>query len=144
MTKELESVSANWDPDLAKSIMEQLLLKYSNKIEVIIANNDAMAIGAIQALQKYGYNMGDKTKTIAVFGIGGIPEAQELINKGFMAGTVPQNTFYVANAIYSVGMNLASGKAPLEGTNYKFDKTGVIILIPFQEYISQYKKQYII
>lgn len=136
---ELESISANWDPDLAKSIMEQLFLKYNNEIEVIIANNDAMAIGVIQALQKYGYNIGDKTKTIPVFGIGGIPEAQELIKKGFMAGTVPQNTREVADAIYSVGMNLALGNDPLEGTNYKFDKTGVIILIPFQEYISKYK-----
>lgn len=141
ITKGLEAVSANWDPDLAKSIIEQLFLTYGDKIEVIIANNDAMAIGAIQALQKYGYNMGDKTKTISVFGIGGVPEAQELIEKGFMAGTVPQNARDVADAIYSVGMNLVSGKNPLEGTNYKFDTTGAIILIPFQEYISQYKKQ---
>lgn len=140
-TKELESVSANWDPDLAKSNMEQLFLRYGNKIEVIIANNDAMAIGVIQALQKYGYNMGDKTKTIPIFGIGGIPEAQELIKKGFMAGTVSQNARDVADAIYSVGMNLVLNKDPLEGTNYKFDQTGVIIIIPFQEYISQYMKK---
>jgi methyl-galactoside transport system substrate-binding protein len=140
-TEELESVSANWDPDLAKSIMEQLFLKYNNKIEVIIANNDAMAIGVIQALQKYGYNMGDKTKTIPVFGIGGVPEAQELIKKGFMAGTVPQNTRNLADTFYTVGMNLVSGNDPLEGTNYNFDKTGVIMLIPFQEYISTYRKE---
>lgn len=140
ITKELEEVRANWDPDLAKSIVEQLYLKYSNKIEVIIANNDAMAMGAIQALQKYGYNMGDKTKTISVFGIGGVPETQELIKKGFMAGTVSQNARDFADAIYSIGMNLALSKDPLEGTNYKFDKTGVIITMPFQEYISQYTK----
>lgn len=140
-TQELTAVNANWDPDLAKSIIEQLFLRYSNKIEVIIANNDAMAIGAIQALQKYGYNTGDKTKTISVFGIGGVPEAQELIKKGFMAGTVLQNARDVADAIYSVGMNLVLGKDPLEDTNYKFDNTGVIILIPFQEYISLYIKQ---
>jgi len=139
-TKELLAVNANWDPNLAKTSIEQLFLKYANNIEVIIANNDSMAIGAVQALQKYGYNMGDKAKTIPVFGIGGIPEAQELIKKGFMAGSVPQNSREVADAIYSVGMNLVLGKDPLEGTNYKFDETGVIIFIPFQEYISQYRK----
>lgn len=138
-TKELSSVTANWDPDLAKDVMEQLLFKYGNNIEVIIANNDAMAIGAVKALQKYGYNLGDSEKTIPVFGIGGVPEAQELIQKGFMAGSVFQNPREVADAIYSVGMNLVSGKAPLEGTNYKFDETGAIIYIPFQEYTPQHK-----
>ncbi|MBA8792187.1 substrate-binding domain-containing protein [Clostridium saccharobutylicum] len=138
-TKELSSVTANWDPNLAKDVMEQLLFKYGNNIEVIIANNDAMAIGAVNALQKYGYNLGDKERTIPVFGIGGVPEAQDLIKKGFMAGSVFQNPREVADAIYFIGMNLVSGKAPLEGTNYKFDETGAIIYIPFQEYTPQQK-----
>ena len=50
-----------------------------------------MAIGAIEALQKYGYNKGDKSKYIPVVGIDGIPEAKDLINKGFMTGTVIQD-----------------------------------------------------
>jgi len=93
-----------------------------------------MAIGAIETLQKYGYNMGDKSKYIPVYGIDGIPEAQNLIEKGSMAGTVIQDPNALAEALYTVGMNLVSGNNPLEGTNYKFDKTGVTILIPYQEY----------
>jgi methyl-galactoside transport system substrate-binding protein len=34
-------------------------------------------------------------------------------------------------------MNLVSGRNPFEGTNYEFDKTGVIILIPFHEYTGE-------
>ena len=49
-----------------------------------------MAIGAIESLQKYGYNSGDKTKNIAVAGIDGLPEAKDLIDKGFITGTVIQ------------------------------------------------------
>ncbi|MDR3598145.1 galactose ABC transporter substrate-binding protein [Clostridium sp.] len=128
-TEEIASVNANWDKELAKSIIEQLFLKYGNKIEVIIANNDAMAIGAVEALQQYGYNMGDKAKTIPIYGINGRPEAQELIKKGFMAGSIPQNPRAYADAIYTIGMNLVSGNNPLEGTNYKFDETGAIVRI---------------
>lgn len=64
------------------------ILRYGDKIEAIISNNDAMAIGAIEALQKYGYNKEDKSKYIPVFGIDGIPAAKDLINKGVMTGTV--------------------------------------------------------
>jgi methyl-galactoside transport system substrate-binding protein len=63
-------------------------LGYNRKIEAIIANNDNMAIGAIEALQKYGYNKGDKNKTITVVGIDAILEARDLIKKVFMTGTV--------------------------------------------------------
>jgi methyl-galactoside transport system substrate-binding protein len=133
-TQKLAENAANWDAELAKSIIQSLFPNYGDKIEVVIANNDAMAIGAVKALQKYGYNMGNKAKTIHIFGIGGVPEAQELIKKGFMAGTVLQNPRELADALYAVGMNLVSGNKPLEGTNYKFNETGIIILIPFQEY----------
>jgi len=122
---------SNWNRELAKSAIESLFLNYGNKIEVIISNNDAMAIGAIEALQKYGYNKGDNSKTIPVFGIDGIPEAIELINKGYMAGTAVEDTNDSAEALYTVGMNLVNNMPPLENTNYKFDETGFIIRIPY-------------
>ena len=130
-TQELASVPANWDQELAKSAIESLFLRYSGNIEVIISNNDVMAIGAVQGLQKYGYNMGDKTKTIPIFAINRRPETEDLIKKGFIAGSVPRNSRAFADALYTVGMNLVSGKNPLEGTNYKFDESGVIITIQF-------------
>ncbi|HEY5523932.1 MAG TPA: galactose ABC transporter substrate-binding protein [Clostridium sp.] len=136
-TNELSSQTANWDKDLAKNAIESLFLKFGGNIEAIIANNDAMAIGAIEALQKYGYNTGDKTKTILVVGIDAIPEAQDLIRKGFMAGSVLQAPEDLAEALYRVGMNLVDNKNPLEGTGYKFDETGITIKLPYYEYISQ-------
>ena len=136
-TEELALKFANWNTELARNATEALFLKYGEKIEAIIANNDSMAIGAIQALQKYGYNNGDKTKTIAVVGVDAIPEAQDLIKKGFMAGTVVQDPPAMAKAIYTVGMNLVYNKDPLDGTEYKFDETGVAIRIPYKEYISK-------
>jgi methyl-galactoside transport system substrate-binding protein len=133
-TEPLEIVNANFDKELAKAAINSLFLKYDEKMEAIIADNDAMAIGAIEALQTHGYNTGDPSKTIVVVGFDGIPEALELVNKGYMAGTVIQNPSDTAEALYTVAMNLFSGKAPTEGTNYKFDKTSATILLPYQEY----------
>ncbi|ADL50919.1 galactose ABC transporter substrate-binding protein [Clostridium cellulovorans] len=138
-TEELAKISANWNSDIAEAAIQPLFFRYGDKIEAIISNNDSMAIGTIKALQKYGYNKGNKIKTIPVFGIGAVSEAQELIKKGFMAGSVLQNPRLLAEALYTVGMNLILNKLPLEGTNYKFDKRGKIILIPFEEYKGQDK-----
>ncbi|GAA0077458.1 galactose/glucose ABC transporter substrate-binding protein MglB [Clostridium sp. CTA-5] len=133
-TEELTSVNGEWSKDLAKEAIESLFLKYGNKIEAIISNNDAMAIGAIESLQKYGYNKGNKSMTIPVVGIDGIPEAIDLVNKGYMTGTVIQDAHANAEALYNIGMNLAYKKPPLENTNYKFDDTGVVIRFPYKEY----------
>jgi methyl-galactoside transport system substrate-binding protein len=133
-TQELATKIGNWNEDIAKSIAETLFLQYGNKIEAIISNNDSMAIGAIKVLQKYGYNKGDKAKTIPVVGVDAIPEAQNLIKQGFMTGSVLQDANAMAEALYKVGMNLVYNRKPLDGTEYKFDETGVAIRIPYSEY----------
>ena len=133
-TVELASPNCEWMEDCAKSSIESLLLQYGNKIEAIISNNDAMAVGAVDALQKYGYNKGDKEATIPVVGIDGMPAAKDLIQKGFMAGTVVVDPHDLAEALYAIGMNLASGKSPLENTKYKFDYTGFTVHLDYKEY----------
>ena len=134
-TQELAIRICDWNEEEAKNVTKTLFAQFGNKIEAIISNNDSMAIGAIKSLQEYGYNNGDKTKTIPVVGVDAIPEAQELIKKGFMTGTVLQDPHAAAEAIYTVGMNMVSGKQPLDGTNYKFDYTGIVIRLPYYEYI---------
>lgn len=133
-TEELASPYCEWMQDCAKSSIESLLLKYGNKIEAIISNNDAMSVGAIEALQEHGYNKGDKTMTIPVVGIDGMPAAKDLIQKGFMVGTVIVDPHDLAEVLYSIGMNLASGKNPLQNTNYKFDDTGFTVHLTYKEY----------
>lgn len=134
-TQEIALRVCNWNEDVAESMTETLYLQFGNKIEAVIANNDAMAIGAIQALQKYGYNRGGSTKSISVVGVDAIPIAQELIKNGIMIGSVLQDAGAMAEALYKIGMNLVYNRKPLDGTEYKFDKTGVAIRIPYREYI---------
>ena len=134
-TQELGLKVSNWNEEEAKNATRALLSQWGNKIEVIISNNDSMAIGAIEALQEQGYNNGDKAKIIPVVGVDAIPAAQKLIKEGIMTGSVLQDPYAMGKALYSVGMNLVYNKNPLEGTDYKFDETGVAIRIPYQEYI---------
>jgi len=67
---------------------------------VIIANNDTMAISAVEALQAQGYNKGDNTLIIPVFGIIAIAVARDLIKKGFMMGTVSENHRDITEALF--------------------------------------------
>ncbi|WP_160684029.1 galactose ABC transporter substrate-binding protein [Clostridium sp. C2-6-12] len=138
-TEELALVNSNFDKEIAKESIKSLFLRYSNNIEAIISNNDSMAIGAIEALQTYGYNIGDKSKNIIVVGIDRTQEAKDLIDKGFMTGTVGHDPRSLAYTAYTVGLNLYSGKEPLEGVNYKIEDNGIEVRIPSEVYKKQVK-----
>lgn len=134
-TEQLALKVSNWLEDLAYDNMKTLLLRYGNKIEVVIANDDTMAIGAIKALHEYGYNTGDKSKTIPVVGVDVTPEAKELIEKGEMLGSVYQTSRAYADALYATGMNLVQGRNPVYGTIYKLDDTGLRIYLTETRYL---------
>ncbi|OPJ63873.1 galactose ABC transporter substrate-binding protein [Clostridium chromiireducens] len=123
----------NWEEDTAKDTMVALFTQYSNKIEVIVSNNDAMALGAIETLQKFGYNKGDKTKTIPVVGVDAILKAQDFIKKGFMAATIVQSPDIMAETIYDIGIQLLSGNTRYECPKYRCDESGRIIYLPFYQ-----------
>ncbi|AQS11431.1 D-galactose-binding periplasmic protein precursor [Clostridium saccharobutylicum] len=125
---------ADWREDLAYNATKQLYERYKDQIEVIIANDDTMALGAIKALQEYGYNNGDISKTIPVVGVDATPPAKELIQKGQMLGSVYQDARAYAEALYLTGMNMIAGKNPIEGTKYIFDYTQVSIRLPQTKY----------
>jgi methyl-galactoside transport system substrate-binding protein len=135
-TEQLALNVSDWRRDLARNAVDSLFLQYDGRIEAIIANNDEMAIGAIEALQSYGYNKGDKMKTIPVVGVDATAEARELIKKGYMAGSVIQNPDEMAKAIYEIGLNIFQGNAPLYDTQYKADKTGVAVRLPYKAYVA--------
>lgn len=136
-TQELALANANWLREFAKDAVDNLFLKYNKNIEAIISNNDAMAIGAIESLQNYGYNKGDKSKNIAVFGIDGLPESKDLIEKGFMTSTLEQDPKIVAEELYSVGMNLVNNLDPLLNTNYNIVNGEILIPFPYNEYVKK-------
>ena len=81
-----------WSAQAALDYMNTNLSQYNeangNMIELVICNNDNMAEGVISALNAAGYNNGEGTTTIPVFGVDATDSAQQLIKDGKMTGTV--------------------------------------------------------
>lgn len=101
-----------WSSEAATNYMNTALSAYSeageNMIELVIANNDEMALGAISALEAAGYNRGDG-KTIPVFGIDATSAAISAIESGKMAGTVKQDGAKMAQTIVKIVENMSGG-----------------------------------
>ncbi|WP_066892670.1 galactose ABC transporter substrate-binding protein [Clostridium nigeriense] len=125
----------NWERECAEEKIQKLFSEYGEDIELIISNNDSMAIGALKALQKYGYNIGNSEKYIPIVGVDGLEEAKQLINKGELTGTVIQDSEATVRALYRIGINFVEGRSPLENTEYNYDVTGVGVRIPYNGYI---------
>lgn len=126
---------SNWDKSLAADAMRVAMLMHMNEIELVVANNDSMALGAISALQESGFNLpgGDLAKFIPVVGVDAIPPAIEAINEGIMSATVKQDSTAMGRAISSLLMNIINGRDFLEGTSYQWDESGVAIRIPYSQ-----------
>jgi len=74
---------ANWSRAQAQTKMNLWLGEFGDEIELVLANNDDMALGAIDAWKEYG-----KSPLPIVVGIDGTEEAKEAIREGTLAGTV--------------------------------------------------------
>ncbi|WP_437609719.1 galactose/glucose ABC transporter substrate-binding protein MglB [Erwinia sp. V71] len=136
-TQQLHMDTAMWDTAQAKDKVDAWLSgPNGNKIEVVIANNDAMAMGAVEALKAH-----NKT-SIPVFGVDALPEALALVKSGAMAGTVLNDAENQAKATIDMANNLANGKPATEGTNYKLDgKVVRVAYVPIdKDNLSQFVK----
>ena len=93
-SKYLVDQNGAWSAAQGQDYMQTILAQYSeannNMVELVIANNDDMALGAIAALQAAGYNNGTG-KTIPVFGVDATDAAKEKIADGSMTGTIKQD-----------------------------------------------------
>lgn len=127
-----------WSAAEGTNIVQNALSQYNeannNMIELVIANNDGMALGALSALQNEGYNNGEGTTIIPIFGVDALEDAKARIDEGNMTGTIKQDGEGMAAAICTMVQNMMAGKDKFEG----LDAENVIgtwrINIPYSEY----------
>jgi len=81
----LDEQVGNWDQTQGQQLVANALAKSGNDIEVVFCNNDAMALGALQAIQAAGRTVG---KDIYLVGVDALSEALEDVLAGTMTGTV--------------------------------------------------------
>ncbi|MBW9173745.1 galactose/glucose ABC transporter substrate-binding protein MglB [Clostridium estertheticum] len=115
--EKLDEAIAMWDEAKAKDKMDAWISKFNNKIEFVISNNDVMALGAIDSLEKAGYLSGNKL--IPVVGIDAIPAAIKKIKEGKMVGTVLNDANSQGKAIIDLVTNVAKGKNIFSGTSWR-------------------------
>ena len=106
-----------WSSDAGNSLILSDLGYYnyanSNLIELIAANNDDMALGALTALQSAWCNLGDGTSvTIPLFGLGASSAARSAVSLGQMTGTVDGNAAGYAEAVLAAVDGLIEGETP--------------------------------
>lgn len=117
----LKIESADFRTSDAFDVMNELLPIYRDQIEVIFSNNDAMAIGAINALKEDGFftddNLDGKVDSntinwIPVVGIDGIEEAIQLIEDGYLYGTVINDSESMAKAVIELSNAIFNDREP--------------------------------
>ena len=97
---------ANWERSQASALMEQWLEKYPGRIELVICNNDDMALGAIDAMERAGM------EGIAVVGIDGTTPGLAAVESGKLMGTVAIDRTQYAGAILAIATGEALGWEP--------------------------------
>jgi len=102
--------TANWARSESLTVTQNVLTSLGYTPNAIIAANDDMALGAIEALQQMGIPAGK----ILVLGIDGLPEALVKIRDGEMAGSVQFPVAQVRMALDSLVSYLRE-KKPIEG-----------------------------
>ena len=142
-TKYLVDMNGTWSNTASFEYMSTILAQYNeangNMVELVICNNDDMALGAINALTNVGYNTGvEGDKVIPVFGVDATDAAKELIAAGRMTGTIKQDAVGMADAVATITANLIAGKDKFEGLNEHYNVIdGWMVTIPYAVYTGE-------
>mgnify|MGYP000852713657 FL=1 len=129
-----ETLVANWDQAQAQDAVNAVwAANPDGAIEVIFANNDMMALGAVAALNSYGWNTGKEgDPSVVIIGVDAVDSAIESIKSGGMTATVAQDGDAMGKANVRIAINGALGREWLDGTDYTYtDDPYHCIRIPY-------------
>ena len=106
--EKLQEDTGMWRRQLGQEKMAGFLLAWGDQIECVIANNDEMALGAINALKAAGYFSGGRF--MPVVGVDAISQAIEALRQGSLLGTVFNDGERQAMAAVDLAILLARGE----------------------------------
>lgn len=127
--EKLAEDTAMWDRVKGQEKMAAFLAAHGDKIEVVLANNDDMALGAIEALKAAGYFTADKF--MPVVGVDATPPALDALAKGTLLGTVLNDAKNQGKATFELVHALATG-APAK-TSVAPISDGKFVWVPYQK-----------
>ena len=136
--EKLSNGIANWNRAQAQNRMQQLIAQYQNEIELVLANNDDMALGAIDAYVKLNRT---EAGMPVFFGIDGTTDGLQAVVDSKLAGTVYNDKVGQADAMAKLAAALITG----EGMDEIKYKNGKYIYVPYskvtQENVGEYLRK---
>ncbi|ACZ08560.1 D-galactose/ D-glucose-binding protein [Sebaldella termitidis] len=125
----LASDTALWQRANGQEKMAAWISAFGDKIELVLANNDDMALGAIEALKAAGY-LSDG-KFIPVIGVDATAPAKDSLKAGLLYGTVLNDARGQGKGIFDIAYALAKKENPAEKVQGITD--GKYLWIPYQK-----------
>jgi methyl-galactoside transport system substrate-binding protein len=135
---------AHWNRVKGQELMTNMLTNLGDdSIEVVISNNDEMALGAIDALKTHGYFFDGKY--IPIVGCDASSSALKAIEDDTLLGTVLNDSFNQGQATFSLAYALAQGITPTDESIGYTITNGKYVWIPYvkvtkNNYLSFYDK----
>ena len=124
-----------WVTATAKEEMDAWVSKYGDEIECCVAGNDAMALGALSAVEAAGFNTDgeESSKYIPIYGIDALPEILSKIESGEITGSVLQDAKTQGQTIVKMAENLTSGKDAVDGIEgVETEEEAKAVRVPYQ------------
>ena len=98
---------ADWNRGQAENRMKRLISQYGKEIELVISNNDEMALGAVEAYRTVGYAREDWP---VIFGIDGLEDALKAVKAGEMQGSILNDRVDQAKEMAKMAVKLFEGE----------------------------------
>lgn len=106
-TNELYKQRGDWDQTKGQELAATALTQFGNDVDVIFCNNDAMALGAYQAIVDAGRTVGED---IYLVGVDALDEVQEMVKEGKVTGTVLNDHIGQSHTAADVAIKAANGE----------------------------------
>lgn len=124
--EKLANDTANWNRAQASARTAQWLEELDGQIEVVFCNNDDMALGAIDALEKQGL---DRSLWPLIVGVDATAPALEAVASGQLYGTVLNDGRGQAQAMVDMSLALWSGEDPAQAVDLE---DGHYVWLPYR------------
>jgi len=136
--QELAVDTAMWDRPKAVEKMDAFWARYGNQIDMVLCNNDDMALGVIESLKKVGIFSGGRY--IPVLGVDATAPALQALAEGTLLGTVLNDAKNQGKATYDLTFAIATGANPANAGWTLTD--GKYVWVPYQKVTKDNYKQF--
>ena len=105
--RELLAQRGDWNQSQGQKIMEEALDEFGDEIEVVFCNNDAMALGALEAIREADRTVGED---IYLAGVDALEEAVQSVVDGEFTGTVFNDYFSQSHGAAELAVKFLKGE----------------------------------